>query len=363
MARILLIDDEDALRRLLAEVVVEAGYDVVEARNGDEGIAEVRRQRPDLVVCDVNMPGLDGHDVLKVVRADPSVASVPFLFLSGLGERDAVRAGMILGADDYLTKPVSSQELLDAIAVRLTRMDATRQEAERQMEELRLGITVLLPHEMRTPLAVLLGSAQTIEALHESLPPQSVKQLAVGMTHAAKRLQHTVENYLLYASLELERQLAASGGGQRSVAGTASHEDVRQAAADVAADKGRAADLVLELQPIGVPMAPVYLRKAVSELVGNALKFSKPGTPVRVSLVKSSAVTLFEVTDTGRGMTADQIAQLTAFRQFDRSVFEQQGSALGLALVKRLAALAGAHFELSSSPGVRTTARLRWPTS
>jgi signal transduction histidine kinase len=361
VARILVIDDEDALRTVSAEILRDAGYQVVEARTGAEGIEEVRRERPDLVLCDVNMPVMDGYSVLKVVRTEPNLASIPFLFMSGLGERESVRVGMSLGADDYLTKPVSSQELLEAIAVRLARLGATRQEAERQMDELRLGITVLLPHEMRTPLSVILGSAQALEALHESLPPASIKQLATGMTHAATRLRHTIENYLLYASLELERLAPSADTRQRTLGGTAGHLDVREAATTQAAEKSREADLRFELEETGVPMAPVYLRKVVAELVGNALKFSEPGTPVRVALTRAGADTQLEVADAGRGMTSEQVSQVTAFRQFDRAVLEQQGSGLGLALVKRIATLTGAQFELSSTPGAGSSARLRWP--
>jgi len=121
MTKILIIEDEPAMRANLADVLELEGFQPVTAADGREGVAAARRERPDLILCDVLMPQLNGHGVLAALRDEPQTARIPFVFLTAKGERGDVRAGMDLGADDYLIKPVPLDELLQAIRARLER--------------------------------------------------------------------------------------------------------------------------------------------------------------------------------------------------------------------------------------------------
>jgi DNA-binding NarL/FixJ family response regulator len=121
MKTILIIEDEPQTRDNLSIILRMEGYRAVTAPNGQSGLAEVARERPDLVLCDVSMPELDGRGVLSALRANPETADLPFIFLTAKGDRVDQRLGMNLGADDYLAKPVTATELLAAIAARLAR--------------------------------------------------------------------------------------------------------------------------------------------------------------------------------------------------------------------------------------------------
>ena len=121
MHRILIIEDEPDTRRNLALMLEMEGYAVEQAADGQAGLALARTRAPDLILCDVTMPGLDGHAVLAALRAGPDTEAVPFVFLTARGERQDLRAGMNLGADDYLTKPACGDEVLAAIRARLER--------------------------------------------------------------------------------------------------------------------------------------------------------------------------------------------------------------------------------------------------
>ncbi|MGF7217322.1 CRP-like cAMP-binding protein/CheY-like chemotaxis protein [Spirosoma lacussanchae] len=121
MKTILLIEDNDAIRENTAEILELTGYRVLTAENGKVGVEKALETRPDLVICDIMMPVLDGYGVLHIFNKNPQLASVPFIFLTAKTERTDFRKGMELGADDYLTKPFDESELLSAIEGRLNR--------------------------------------------------------------------------------------------------------------------------------------------------------------------------------------------------------------------------------------------------
>ncbi len=126
MKKILLIEDERIMRENLVTLLELEAFDVVAADNGTTGLALARAHRPDLILCDITMPGLDGHGVLRALRDDDATADVPFIFLTARGEKPDLRAGMNLGADDYLIKPAGRTELLAAIQARLERHACVR---------------------------------------------------------------------------------------------------------------------------------------------------------------------------------------------------------------------------------------------
>lgn len=206
MKRILVIDDDGKLRAQCAELLRLDGYEVAEARNGREGVERARREPPDLVLCDITMPEMNGHRVLEALRAEPRTAHLPFIFLTGWNEVQDVRTGMNLGADDYLTKPVSPDELLAAVRARLRRAESAAASAGRmshprteatpqQLEE--LGLT---PREAEVLFWVARGKTND----------EIATVLGIGLTTVKKHLESTfaklgVENRTAAAAMALER--------------------------------------------------------------------------------------------------------------------------------------------------------------
>lgn len=121
MKTILIIEDQPDMRENIATILEMEDHAVLEASNGRQGIALAREEKPDLILCDVMMPELDGYGVLQELRKDRTISGTPFIFLTARGEKRDQREGMNLGADDYLTKPVSAQDLLAAVSARLER--------------------------------------------------------------------------------------------------------------------------------------------------------------------------------------------------------------------------------------------------
>jgi Response regulator containing a CheY-like receiver domain and an HTH DNA-binding domain len=198
--RILVIDDEAKLRRQFAALLAAEGFTVLEAKNGREGVDLARREQPDLVMCDITMPEMNGHRVLETLRQEPATAHLPFIFLTGWSEKADVRTGMNLGADDYLTKPVEPDDLIAAVHARLRRNVAAPRRAnaaEATSESLeRLGLT---PREAEILLWVSRGKTN----------PEIATILGIGLTTVKKHLESTfaklgVENRTAAAALALE---------------------------------------------------------------------------------------------------------------------------------------------------------------
>jgi DNA-binding NarL/FixJ family response regulator len=129
MKKILVIEDEPEMRRNITALLGYCDYQPIAAENGRVGVEAARREKPDLILCDVMMPELDGYGVLQALQTDAALARTPFIFLTAKGEKEDLRSGMNLGADDYLTKPVANADLVQAIEARLRRSErqATRE--------------------------------------------------------------------------------------------------------------------------------------------------------------------------------------------------------------------------------------------
>jgi len=146
MKKILVIEDEPEMRRNITALLRYKEYEPIAAENGRLGVEMARREKPDLILCDVMMPELDGYGVLRALQADARLALIPFIFLTAKGEKHDLRSGMNLGADDYLTKPVANNDLVQAIEARLSR---SAQQAKREFKPdfssaeplLKLGLT------------------------------------------------------------------------------------------------------------------------------------------------------------------------------------------------------------------------------
>jgi len=363
MTKILVVDDEPSLRELIVTALQGEGFEVLEAGDGLGGIETARRSSPDLVICDILMPNLDGYGTLKVLREDPSTATIPFIFLTGNMERGTMRQGMDLGADDFLTKPFAIPELLAAVRARLEKQHTAVQEAERKLDELRINLTLSLPHEIRTPLSGIIGFAEVLRDDHTSLKPTEISEMASIILKSATRLGHLVENFLTYAQLELlsadpkKRELIRKD----TTAMLGMH--IEELARKKAKEYERPNDLVLNIAGGEAAISNENMKRIVEELIDNAFKFSTAGGSVEVTMEHVGQHHVLTVCDKGIGMEAKQIAEIGAYRQFNRKKNEQQGSGLGLAIAKRLVELHGGTLSLQSEVGKGTTVVVKLRTA
>jgi DNA-binding response OmpR family regulator len=136
MNSILVIDDTEDIRNLVATVLTNYGFTVREAPNGQRGVQMIAEEKPDLVICDVNMPAMSGYETLAAVRESSQTATIPFILMTGMDSRDGFRRGMVCGADDYLVKPFTADELIEAVMSRLERQSELQLEADKRAQQL-----------------------------------------------------------------------------------------------------------------------------------------------------------------------------------------------------------------------------------
>src|SRR5260221_5013928 len=304
MTMVLVIDDEPELLESVQVILRLNGYATLGATDSRLGMELARQQLPDLIVCDIMMPGHDGYGVLRALSSTAPTGSIPFIFLTALGDHASVRMGMESGADDYLTKPFTPEQLVSSITARLDRHVKIAEESERKLTALRGNIVHLLPHELRTPLSAILGYSTILLEDRETLPIDDVFEMISHISHAGKRLEHLVENFLLYAQIEImkssDRLEQLIGSYTSNAKQVIEHEAVRKST-----ERDRQADLSIEAAPVaGLHISEESLRKVVEELTDNAFKFSKPGMPVVIRGEVDTDHYSLEFIDHGRGMSA-----------------------------------------------------------
>jgi DNA-binding response OmpR family regulator len=151
MKTILVIEDEQTVRESILDLLEAEGFQVVSGENGNVGITLARQHHPDLILCDVQMPDLDGYSVLTHLRKSPETAGIPFIFLTARSTKSDIRYGMELGADDYLTKPCTATELLGAISGRLAKQSALLKRFSKQTTDQQQGSDRSRPEVTQPP--------------------------------------------------------------------------------------------------------------------------------------------------------------------------------------------------------------------
>lgn len=354
---ILIIDDDAHLAATLALGLEANGYRTLCAHDAAVGWEMAHAHLPDLILCDIDMPGKDGRRLLQEMRADPALASRQFVLMTGKPTHGNQRAGMDLGADDFLLKPFSLAALIGCVAARLRRAEFSRRVDDRAVDQLQESLGSALPQKFLMPLASIMGLAQLLETELDSEAKPDVREDLRSIQAAGRRLHRTLRNYLMILDLEPNGSTAPGALLDAGAVQTALANGCTAAATPHA----RAADVALDLTGASLRCYPKDLGIVAEELVDNALSFSRPGTPVRVRAWSEGSSFHFTVTDTGRGLTPEQLQSIRSQPLPDQRLVGQQGLGLGLTLVAKLATRLGGKFEIESEAGKGTTASITLP--
>jgi len=299
--------------------------------------------------------------MLAVIRNDPMTAGTPFILITAESSRSSMRQGMELGADDYLIKPFSGAEIIAAVNSQLQKRQALILQAEQKLNELRAQLSTSIPHELRTPLNGIMGYADILRKQSSELDSTEVAQMSERIFKNAKRLNRLVENFLIYAQLEiLETDHSKIASLKKNRA-----DDVALMIDSIATQKtyesARSFDLDLHLETANLAISSDYFGKIFEEVFDNALRYSKKGSAIYVHGVSNGSKYMLTITDHGRGMTPHQVHEIGAYKQFERKIYEQQGTGLGLSVAKKLTEVHGGSLTVESEHGKRTTVVITLP--
>ena len=340
---VLVVEDDDEIRRFIAGFLRTDGFRVLEATNGEEGIARAKSGYPDVVVSDVMMPVMSGVQMVQALRGDPETADLPVILLTARNEMDATLYGLGAGANDYVGKPVRPRELVARVETQLRLRDAAARVAENERLATLGLLTTGFAHEVRNPLNGLLNS---LGPLRELLVPggdfSTAETLLSVLEEAGERIHYLAESLLGFARPTDRREavdVCASLDGTLKVMAWRTPPGVRvernyQAREGVLGEAGA-------------------LNQVWLNLVDNALRAMGETGTLKLETRVEGEYLVVAVTDTGEGIHPRHIAHL--FQPFFSTRRAGEGTGLGLTLSRRIVLRHGGRMEVSTEEGRGST--------
>ncbi|MFH1194853.1 MAG: response regulator [bacterium] len=341
MNRILIVEDEKSLQRNIALLLSNENYEVFTADDGMEALKILKENTPDLIISDIMMPYLDGFELFQKVKENSRTKIIPFIFLTAKTSFTSIRQGMNLGADDYITKPFNSDELLRAVKIRLEKSKIMND----QIENIRSSISKYVPHELRTPLVAILGYSQILIEELENLPTNEVREIIERINFGANRLHNRIEKFIQLTELETHKNNIWAGEEDKSVIDKDLLKEISIGNYVINERKG---DIEISVVDADLKIPDRYLRIMLKELLENAVKFSTSGTSIIVDGKKEGSHFVLEIKDYGIGFDDTQISQVGAFQQFNRDIIQQEGNGLGLVFVDKILQIIGGKIKIES---------------
>lgn len=363
---ILIVDDVDANVLLLKLLISKAGYKTMTAFNGRDALDAVEKQKPDLILLDIMMPIMDGHEVARKLKERPEYADIPIIFLSALNSTEDIIQGFRFGAADYVSKPFNKDELLTRINHQISLIEAKRI-ITRQTEELRRTILgrdklySVIAHDLRAPIASI---RMVMEVLISEVKRESIGEDMFELLNMANRLTDDsfslLDNLLKWTksqtgrlntvfqdNVDLMNMITGVVEVQR---GVASLKNVRL---NLLGSTNRAAR-------IDIDMAKTSLRN----LISNAIKFSYENSEIDVGIEEKEDRVLIYVQDHGTGISEDNQEKLfkpdSHFTSFGTD--NEEGSGLGLLLCNEFVMRNGGTLRFTSKEGAGSTFTFDIPT-
>jgi signal transduction histidine kinase len=384
-ARILIVDDERRNRELLQVMLASEGFVLESAASGEEALALIAIQPPDLILLDVMMPGMDGYSVAGRIKSNTATKNIPVIMLTALDDRNARMLGLSAGAEDFLTKPVDRAELCvrvrnllrlkaygDELSAALSAVEAANivaaaalveaGDARRMAEHANNAKTQFLramSHELRTPLNAISGYTEILEmGIRGAVNPEQTKDLG-RIKRAAAYLLRLINDILTIARLEGARPLNLVAISVNPVLAEVDGLCTLQA---------KARGLTLSVIPSGVECLVAAdaerFQQILLNLITNAIKFTPKGGSVTVGCDGDGDMVRIRVTDTGVGVRLLDIDRVfEPFVQIDRHLTTetQQGVGLGLSISRELARAMHGDLTLQSTEGMGSTFTLTLP--
>jgi signal transduction histidine kinase len=359
---ILVVDDNPDITQLVSALLRSKGYKAITATGGVEALSLIEQQRPDLILCDILMPDMDGFEVFHRVRSDRRWRAIPFIFITALIDQKTRMSSSELGAEAFITKPFTWQELFAVVAGVLHRAQELQTYAESEMDSFKSQLLFMITHELTTPLSVIRMLTDSMRGNLEQFGPKRMAEYMNLLAQSVGELSYVIESMLLALQID-------SGRAQKSYEMWAAAKPLRLVLDAVVVKAGpKASRQGVSLHragfdsPLWVKGHEEQLQQIFARVLDNAINFSPAGKTVEVSLRQDGNRVLVTFADRGPGMTADEIKlAFERLRQVNRARQEQQGMGLSLNLARSLVEIHGGEIAIESTPGEGTNVTVALP--
>lgn len=361
--KILVVEDEEPIRELLKMELETEGFIVDVAANGAEGIEKVKSFLPDLIVCDVMMPVMDGFTMQEKLSQDEKFKDIPLIFLTAKSDKKDIRFGKSIGAEDYITKPFEFEDLLVSINAKLKKYYDRKQTLNARLDEIRKSILFALPHEFKNPLSTMSGFLSLLLDKDYQKSEKEMEEFLSYVKQSSDRLYRLVMNFLKLAELEVTESDENKVRGLRSIRNSNWQTETETIIKDLSEKFNVQINYTLEGISNPCPFDYNTLNTIMTELISNSIKFSPPER-IDVSVFAKANSSYFElkVEDKGRGIPKEEIEKiLEPFYQYNRKFYEQQGGGLGLTIVNKIVQLLNGRLEIESEVDKGTSVKIIIP--
>lgn len=353
--KILLVDDELNIRETTSEFLIYKNYEVKSASNGQEALDIIEYWIPDLILCDIMMPIMDGTKFHDIIKENKALVAIPFIFMTAKKEDNLMRKCMLNGADDFISKPFKTKELLNIIETKIDRF----QKIKNVHNNLYVGEKKYFLHEVNTPLNGILGSIDLLLENANELEKEDRKDFYNAIKISGERLNRTMQNLILYESLK-NNELNFSNNEDCEILNVF----LKTKKKILNTYKNQEKRITFQIDKSNLKISKKNLNFILFELIDNALKFSPTDTIIIISGEKYND-TYYEliIRDFGIGFSPKELQTINAAQQFNRDEREQQGLGLGLYLSKTIIKKIKGVFSIISNENKGTKISLFLPLS
>lgn len=338
-SRILIVDDDEIIRKLLRRVLERSGFEIDEAASGEEALRQIEESPPDLILLDVVMDGIDGFHTCRKIKAIEKMAEVPIVFVTGRSDTGSIVEGLNAGGNDYITKPINRHEALARIRNHLKMRKLMRMQAEfidglKKANLAKNRVIGVASHDLRNPIASIRGLSEFLLESGPLNPDQ--REIATTIQTTSDTMLNLVEELLDLSVIE--------SGEERTDFEPCNISEILSSSIGIYQFTANKKSIEIEMKEIGdVPdlllLDKMQFRRLTDNLLSNAVKYSPLETKVTVCIEAEGETLRIIVEDEGPGIPEEEMHKL--FTDFGKTSVQPTGSetstGLGLSICKKIA--------------------------
>lgn len=352
-SKILLIEDELKMRNVTTDLLVFKNYEVKAVGNGQEALDLLDNWTPDLIICDIMMPVMNGYEFHEIVKDTKTLSAIPFIFLTGKKENNLMRKCLLDGADDFISKPFKARQFFKIIETKIDRF----QKIKNIHNNLYVGKKKHFLSEVNTPLSDILSTINLLIADPSIKKRKDINIFYKTIKASGERLNRTMQNLIIYENL-INNSLDFNNSEQSEILSVFS--EVKNKIFKM--NENEAQRITFDIDESNLNINKEYLNLILFELIDNALKFSAITANVMIygALFNDKYYEL-TIADFGIGFSENQLKKINAAQQFNEDKREPHGLGLGLYLSKTIIKKAKGVFSIISEESKGTKISLFFP--